>query len=58
MQLEQNINLIYYSVPHRFQMDSGAERKEYSRVVYFLADLITIITDVETWNELLALYPL
>lgn len=38
-------------------MDSRGARKEYSCAVDFLTDLISIIIDVETWNELLALYP-
>ena len=49
MQLEQNINLISSSLPGCLEMDSGAAGKEYSCAVYFLTDLISIITSVETW---------
>lgn len=57
MQLEQNINLIFSSPPGCLETDSGATERENSCAVYFLADLILIIIDVETWNGLLALYP-
>lgn len=53
MQLEQNINLISSLLPRCLETDS---RSEYSCAVYFLTDLISIIIDVETWNELPALY--
>lgn len=56
MQLEQNINLISSSLPCCLETDSGEVGKEYLCAVYFLTDLISIIIDVETWNELLALY--
>lgn len=49
MQLEQNINLISSSLARC--LVSGAAGKEYSCAVYFLTDLISIIIDVETWND-------
>lgn len=55
MQLKQNINLISSSLPRCLETDSGAARKEYSCAVYFLTALISIIIDVETWNDLLTL---